>query len=159
MERERLGIRGILARTIGLALGAVFLYAGLSKAADGRETLRVFLHFVPGRPGVAIDLVRALVVYEVVLGALLIAGISLRTMLLASAGTFSVFSLRVAYLIAWQLELSCGCGIGASYLVSGDERIDALIRVLSFLLLSVVGVLVSRPISGEIERPADVPGF
>lgn len=131
--------RRIAAVTAGPVVGLVFLAAAYTKALDPRETTYAMEHLlstagVPAEAGV-----RALILGEIILGAMLIAGVARRVTLGAAALTLAAFSGWIIYLIATGSSISCGCGLGATWLEPGQARWAALARNGALILVTLFG--------------------
>jgi len=132
--------RRIAAMTAGPVVGLVFLAAAYTKAIDPRETSFAMEHLL-SPVGIPTDVgERALILSEIILGALLIAGVARRIALGAAVLTLAAFSGWILYLIATGSSISCGCGLGATWLEPGQTRWAALARNIVLFLVASMGL-------------------
>ncbi len=136
----------IFPRCCGFVLGAVFIAAALSKIVDPTKTQAALAWVFPTRPALVGDLFRILILFELILGSVLLVGIARRVASAAAAGTLLAFSAWIVYLIVADVSIGCGCGIDPGWLrVGSDERVTALLRNGALLLVAAVPlVLVHR---------------
>lgn len=136
----------IIWRFATIALGFVFLAAAVSKAIDPRQTVAVFLHFAPEFPGRAMTLTRVLILFEIVIAGFLLCGVNARAMLGLATVTLGVFLIWLLSLLAANASISCGCGMNASWLAPGNERLAAVMRNIVLIGIGAVGFAVApRP--------------
>ena len=103
-----------------LALGAIWIWAGIAKAVDPLATLRSVRAYEL-LPEQAAQLVAfGLPFFEIGLGGLLLAGVAVRPLALVSLGLLAVFMLAVGSAWARGLNIDCGCfgagGVRGAYL-------------------------------------------
>ena len=118
-----------------LLLGAVFLYAGIIKAAAPAEEFAYAIETYKVVPGwLALAAAYALPWLEIVLGALLLTAVYLRLALAATGALLLVFEALLVSVIIRKIPVaSCGC-FGSAFVMSpGAEFLTNL-----FLLCAVV---------------------
>ncbi|MEN6331744.1 MAG: MauE/DoxX family redox-associated membrane protein [Smithella sp.] len=97
-----------------LALGVLFLYAGVGKIISPQE-FAVAIYNYQLLPDGAINLLAVVLPWlEILLAAALIAGIYVRGASLLSALLFLVFATALSINLVRGLDISCGCFGGAS---------------------------------------------
>jgi len=149
-------LRRFAAMTTGPVVGLVFLAAAYTKAIDPRETSYAMEHLL-SPVGIPADAgVRALILSEIILGALLVAGVARRITLGAAAVTLAAFSVWIVYLIATGSSISCGCGLGATWLEPGQARWAALARNISLIVLCGLSWKWSKSGGQTMRRIVDV---
>ena len=101
-----------------LALGFLFLYAGVGKIISPQE-FAVAIYNYQLLPNGAINLLAVVLPWlEILLAAALIAGIYVRGASLLSALLFLVFATALSINLVRGLDISCGCFGGASGSIS-----------------------------------------
>lgn len=127
-----------------LGLAAVWLVSGVLKAIDPDATyVAVRAYDVLPKAGVAV-VATALPWLEIVLGLLLLAGVAVRTVAVASAALLLVFVAGVTQAWARGLSIDCGCFGGGGAVEPGQTAYGReLLRDAAFLLMA--GWLVVRP--------------
>lgn len=124
-------------RATTFLIGSVFLLASLAKSASPRATIASLAPVFGGKA--AFPMLAALLVFEIALGAVLVAGIA-RRMALASTCIAAVgFSAWIVYLILTGAHTSCGCGFGTSGVAWSD-----LWRPGGLLLFGLVALALNR---------------
>jgi len=135
----------IFARCCGLLLGAVFIAAALSKIVDPTKTQAALAWVLPTRPALVGDLFRVLILFELVLGSVLLVGVARRFASALAAITLAAFSAWIVYLIVADVSIGCGCGIDPGWLrVGSDERVNALLRNGALLLIAAVSMFLAH---------------
>ncbi|MEN6621874.1 MAG: MauE/DoxX family redox-associated membrane protein [Smithella sp.] len=130
----------LLALICRLALGAIFLYAGIEKIIAPRE-FAVAIYNYQILPNTVINSVALVLPWlEVILAAGLIAGIYVRGASLLSAMLFLVFATALTINLIRGLDISCGC-FGTA---SGNINWLYLIRDTSLLTMSVIILFFDR---------------
>jgi uncharacterized membrane protein YphA (DoxX/SURF4 family) len=140
---------GVLAR---LGLSAVWLFSGVAKAADPRETVvavRAYQLFPEPLVGV---IAGSLPYLEIALGILLLLGLATRLTAILSAILFVAFIAGVISAAARGLSIDCGCFGGGGDVAVGQTAYTAeILRDLLFLALA--GYLIVRPDTpGSVDR-------
>ena len=127
-----------------LGLAAVWLVSGVLKAIDPDATyVAVRAYDVLPKAGVAV-VATALPWLEIVLGLLLLAGVAVRTVAVASAALLLVFVAGVTQAWARGLSIDCGCFGGGGAVEPGQTAYGReLLRDAAFLLMA--GWLIVRP--------------
>lgn len=127
-----------------LGLAAVWLVSGVLKAIDPDATyVAVRAYDVLPKAGVAV-VATALPWLEIVLGLLLLAGVAVRTVAVASAMLLLVFVAGVTQAWARGLSIDCGCFGGGGAVEPGQTAYGReLLRDAAFLLMA--GWLIVRP--------------
>lgn len=130
------------ARLIALGLGGVFLWAAFWKAVDSSSTDAAFAYML-GEGRHASVASHALVYGEVVLGAALLAGVSLRWTLLVSACVLGGFVAWLAWLAMAGVPIDCGCGLSSS---AEDKGVGwlSVARTGAFALAAGAGSVLSQ---------------
>jgi len=108
-QRSDWSLSGLLPAAAGLILGLAFLSAAYLKVIDPRETQRALEHLLGGVGLAAEPAVRALILGEILLGTLLVAGVARRAMLWLAATTLFVLSGWILYLIVADVSVGCIC--------------------------------------------------
>ena len=128
----------ILHRVLGIALGALFVYASLDKIAHPRDFARIVYHYRLVGPSATLGVVpanlgaMALPWVEVLAGTLLVAGVWRRESALLVFVLLAAFIGAVGVALARGIDIeNCGC-----FTVSGAGR-----RAGSLLLLGDAGLL------------------
>jgi len=136
-----LDLIGLLAR---LGLAAVFLFSGLSKAVDPRET-RVAVRAYDLLPESLVGAVAGVLPYlEIALGLLLVLVMVVRWTAVAAAVLLLVFIGGVISAAARGLSIDCGCFGGGGTVAAGQTQYGAeILRDVGFLALAVW--LIVRP--------------
>lgn len=130
----------LLALICRLALGIIFLYAGVEKIIAPRE-FAVAIYNYQLLPDQTINLLALVLPWlEVILAAGLIAGIYVRGASLLSALLFLVFATALTINLVRGLDISCGC-FGTA---SGNINWLYLVRDISLLSMSVVILFFDR---------------
>ena len=145
---------------LGIALGAVFVYASLDKIEQPREFARIVYHYRLIGPSAALGFVPAntlavtLPWVEALTGLLLIAGLWRREAALAAALLLVTFLVAVGWALAHGIDVeNCGC-----FSVTGEGRAAGLKLVLQDLgLLALALVLVLVPPRAREVAPAGAP--
>lgn len=123
-----------------LALGVIFLYAGIEKIIAPRE-FAVAIYNYQILPDPVINSVALVLPWlEVILAAGLITGIYVRGASLFSAGLFLAFATALTINLIRGLDISCGC-FGTA---SGNINWLYLVRDTSLLTMSVVILFFDR---------------
>ena len=122
-----------------IALGALFVVAGVLKAHDGIAlttsavaAYRILPTFLAAPVGVILPY------FEIGLGAYLIAGLFVRAAGIVAAVQLAVFAVAVASLVVRKIPASCGC------FGSGDQTPPSWGHVGVDLLLALVALAVAR---------------
>jgi uncharacterized membrane protein YphA (DoxX/SURF4 family) len=133
-----------LGTLVRLGLAAVWLVSGAIKAADPNQTyLAVRAYQV--LPDAMVHPVAAVLPFlELALGALLLVGLGVRWVAIASAAVLVLFIAGVAQSWARGLAIDCGCFGGGGQVAAGDTRYpQEIARDIGFLVLA--GWLIVRP--------------
>lgn len=127
-----------------LGLAAVWLVSGVLKAIDPDATyVAVRAYDVLPKAGVTV-VATVLPWLEIVLGLLLLAGVAVRTVAVASAMLLLVFVAGVTQAWARGLSIDCGCFGGGGAVEPGQTAYGReLLRDAAFLLMA--GWLIVRP--------------
>lgn len=136
----------LLHTVLGVALGALFVYASLDKIASPADFARIVYHYQiigPNRlvgPLPANLLAVTLPFVEMLAGLLLIVGLWRREAALVTAGMLTVFVVAVSAALARGIDLqNCGC-----FSVSGSGRaagVKLLLQDLAMLAAALVLLL------------------
>jgi uncharacterized membrane protein YphA (DoxX/SURF4 family) len=130
-----------LARAV---LGAVFLLAGIGKAADPQASVAAVQAYQLLPAGLATMVGWGLPFAEIALGTLLLTGLATRVVAAAAAALLLVLVAAVASAAARGLSIDCGCFGGGGPVAPGETAYAAEIaRDIALLLLA--GWLVVRP--------------
>jgi uncharacterized membrane protein YphA (DoxX/SURF4 family) len=133
-------IAPVIALICRLALGVLFLYAGIEKIIAPQE-FAVAIYNYQLLPDRAINLLALVLPWlEVFLAAGLIAGIYVRGASLISALLFLIFAIALTINLVRGLDISCGC-FGAA---SGNINWLYLVRDTSLLAMSLFILLFDR---------------
>jgi uncharacterized membrane protein YphA (DoxX/SURF4 family) len=144
---------------LGIALGAVFVYASLDKIEQPREFARIVYHYRLIGPSAALGFVPAntlsvtLPWVEALTGLLLIVGVWRREAALTAALLLAMFLTAVGWALAHGIDVeNCGC-----FSVSGEGRAAGLKLVLEDLglLAAAVFLAVVPPRSREAVPAAE----
>lgn len=122
-----------VATTIRVVIGGLLLVAGLMKVRHGLHqfTLAVLSYEIV-RGTVANALARAIAFAEIVLGILLVTGISTRSAAVAAVVLVAAFTIAIGFSLARRRPHSCGCGgpldapIGPQLIVRNAVLLGAL---------------------------------
>ncbi|TVQ32117.1 MAG: DoxX family membrane protein [Phycisphaeraceae bacterium] len=136
--------KALTARVTGVTIGLFLLYAALSKVSDITETTAAFVHIIPSRPYLAEDAARALLLLELMLGMLLILGVALRWMLTVAVVMFIGFCIWLAYLMVFDVQIGCGCGVSFVISQTIGERWSGLATNFALIGLGALGILIGR---------------
>lgn len=119
-----------------LLLGAVFLYAGIIKAAAPAEEFAYAIESYKVVPGwLALVTAYTLPWFEIALGALLLAGVYLRLALAATVALLFVFEALLLSVIIRKIPVaSCGCFGSAFAMSPGTEFFVNLLLAATTLL-------------------------
>jgi len=123
---------GLLANAV---VGLIFISTALSKAAAPRETQFALEHVAGDEPLIVSGLLIALIAFELALGAFLLFGAYIRASRALAITALLLFCGWLGYLIVFDVEISCGCGLGSTWLVSDDARQAGIARNASMILL------------------------
>jgi uncharacterized membrane protein YphA (DoxX/SURF4 family) len=116
-----------------LALGAVWIWAGVAKAADPFATLRSVRAYQLLPEGAVQVVAFGLPFFEIALGGLLVLGLLVRPVAVASLVVLGLFTAAIASAWARGLNIDCGCfGASATQGAYGWE----LLRDVTFSLLA-----------------------
>ena len=145
---------------LGIALGAVFVYASIDKIEQPREFARIVYHYRLIGPSAALGFLPAntlavtLPWVEALTGLLLIVGLWRREAALTSAMLLVTFLVAVGWALAHGIDVeNCGC-----FSVSGEGRAAGLKLILQDLgLLAVALVLAFAPPRAHEVAPASEP--
>ena len=129
-----------LALICRLALGIIFLYAGIEKIIAPREFALAIYNYQLLPDSVINSVAIVLPWLEVILAAGLIAGIYVRGASLISAMLFLVFATALTINLIRGLDISCGC-FGAA---SGNINWLYLVRDTSLLTISFMVLFFDR---------------
>lgn len=145
-----------------LALGVVFLLAGVGKAIDPAGFARDIRAYQM-LPGIAVTVMAyGLPWLEIALAVYLLAGLYLRWAAAITGALLVIFMIAMGQALARGLTLSCGCfGAGLGGVALGEEvSVGSILRDALWLLLAVHLVVVQsvwtldERIRGRSERPA-----
>ncbi len=147
-----MSLRRGLYYVLRVALGAVFLYASLSKIVDPATFSRTVYHYQL-LPAAAVNLVAIVLPWvEGLVGLFLLFGLKMRGASLLAIVSLIVFLAAMSSALARGLNIDCGCFQAAGTKLGFD-------RIIGDLVLLVVAVFVHR----ESARPAPaghtVPGL
>lgn len=132
-----------------IALGMVFLAAGILKAVDPDEFARQIATYGIIPAGGAMVFAYVLIALEIALGAALVVGYRRREAALATSALLVIFMAATAY--AWSQGKTEGCGCFGSFASRGPG--DVLIEDTVFLALGILAFFFGRPRPGRW-RPA-----
>ena len=123
-----------------LALGAIWIWASLSKLHDPRRFVQTVRAYDATPEWLSKAIGYGMPVLELCLGVLLVLGIVTRLAAAASAGLFLVFLIGLIQAAARGLELSCGCFGGGGATTSTSYTLDILrdVGLLALALFVVV---------------------
>lgn len=126
---------GLVAR---LVLGAVWLYAGAAKLLDPAQSVAAVRAYEL-LPGSLVQPVGQLLpVIEVVVGAMLVAGLLTRGAAVVSAILFALFIIGIASVWARGMTIDCGCFGGGGYDPDAADKYPwEIARDTALLLLSL----------------------
>lgn len=129
---------------VRLGLAAVWLFSGIAKAADPRETV-VAVRAYQLLPEDAVRPVAAVLPYlEIALGLLLVLGLATRWAAVGSALVLAAFIFGVISAAVRGLSIDCGCFGGGGEVAAGETQYTAeVLRDLGFMLLAAF--LIWRP--------------
>ena len=145
---------------LGIALGAVFIYASIDKIEQPREFARIVYHYRLIGPSAALGFVPAntlavtLPWIEALTGLLLIVGVWRREAALTAALLLVMFLVAVGWALAHGIDVeNCGC-----FSVSGEGRAAGAKLILQDVgLLAVSLVLAFVPPRAREISPAGAP--
>jgi len=145
---------------LGIALGAVFIYASIDKIEQPREFARIVYHYRLIGPSAALGFVPAntlavtLPWVEALTGLLLIVGVWRREAALTAAFLLVTFLVAVGWALAHGIDVeNCGC-----FSVSGEGRAAGTKLILQDLgLLAVALLLAFVPPRAREAAPAGAP--
>jgi putative oxidoreductase len=144
-----------LATGLRLLLGAVFVYASLSKIADPAAFSRTVYHYQL-LPGWAVNPVAIILPWiELLVGVLLVIGVRLRGALVVAITSLVVFLVAMSTALARGLNIDCGC-FSASGTPLGMDRIIGdlvLIAACVFVYRASVASYGPRPTTSRIAEP------
>ena len=121
-----------------MALGLIFVWAGVSKLAQGKEWSAISTPFFTGRTSIDAVVKWALPWCEVVLGALLIAQVALVATGIAACVLLASFTLRIVQLLRRGERPACRCFGAVS---RAPLSMNHVWRNVVFLILSVLVVV------------------
>lgn len=134
---------------VRLGLAAVWIVAGGLKVADTNQAVRAVRAYelLPDQLAVVVGF--GLPLFEIALGLLLLVGLLIRPVAVASAGLLVVFIAAVASAWARGLAIDCGCfGGGGNVAPDQTQYVSEILRDLGFLAMAVFLVVFPRsPIS------------
>ncbi len=144
--------RSLLARLLGIALGAIFLYASVSKVIDPAAFSRTVYHYQL-LPPAAVNLVAIVLPWiEALVGALLIFGLRVRGASLLAVITLILFLGAMSSALARGLNIDCGC-----FKAEGTKL--GLDRIIGDLVLLAAAFFVYRE-SARVPQPGrEASGF
>jgi putative oxidoreductase len=101
----------LVCRLLGLALGGLFLYAGLQKLLHPYEFAEAVLAYQM-LPQILVGVLVAVLPWvEIAAGLCLMAGLKRRSCLLILSGLLIVFLIVILITMARGLKIDCGCGL------------------------------------------------
>ena len=147
----------VLHRALGVGLGAVFLYASVSKIAHPRDFARIVYHYQVIGPSDVFGytpanlLAIALPWLEALVGVLLVLGLWRREMAAVASALLVVFVLAVGSALWRGIDIAhCGC-----FSVSGEGRSAGIGLILGDLGLLAAGLVLTL-VPPRRESPAAV---
>jgi putative oxidoreductase len=147
----------VLHRLLGVALGAVFLYASISKIAQPRDFARIVYHYQVIGPNGTLGYAPANLLaiglpwLEALVGALLVLGLWRREMAAVASGLLVLFVLAVGSALWRGIDIAhCGC-----FSVSGEGRSAGIGLILGDLGLLGAGLVLTL-VPPRRENPAAV---
>jgi uncharacterized membrane protein YphA (DoxX/SURF4 family) len=149
----------VLHWALGIALGAIFVYASLDKVAKPGDFARIVYHYQLIGPNQAVGplpanlLAVTLPWIELVAGVLLISGVWRREAAVVTGALLLAFLVAVSFALARGIDIeNCGC-----FSVSGEGRAAGFKLLLGDLVMLAAAALLAflppRPLAGE---PASV---
>jgi protein-disulfide isomerase len=124
---------GLVAR---LALGGVWLWAGLVKISDPAESIRAVRAYRLLPESLVVPSGYGLPVLEVALALLLLAGLATRAAALVTVALVVAFMVAIGTAWARGLEIECGCFGGGGLATEGSNYVWDLVRDLVILLVA-----------------------
>lgn len=128
-----------------LLLAGVWIYAGIAKVGDLDASVRVVKAYQILPTTVAEVIGAALPLIEIVLGLLLVIGLTTRAVGVASAALLAVFIAGVASAWARGLRIDCGCFGSGGELGPGESPQYAAEIVRDVVFLAAAVYLIVRP--------------
>jgi uncharacterized membrane protein YphA (DoxX/SURF4 family) len=128
-----------------LALGAVMVWAGLSKVTDLRASNASVAVYGLVAPEVARIIGGALPFAEIVLGLVLIAGAAMRLAAILTAGLMAAYTAAIASAWARGLSIDCGCFGSGGAVMHGAQQGYAMDITRDVVLLGIAILLAARP--------------
>ena len=141
---SRAAVARWLSTAARLLLGAVLVVAGMAKVADPSAAVAAVRAYELLPAGLVTPVGWGLPFLELVLGVLLLAGIAVRPVALATAVLLAVFVVAVASAAARGLSIDCGCFGGGGPVAPGQTAYAAEIAR-NLALLAAASWLVARP--------------
>ncbi len=134
-------IRPWLGTVVRLALGGVWLYAGISKLSDPRAFLQAVRAYDASPEWLSRALAYGLPVFEVCLGVLLVAGVITRAAAILSAPLLLMFVIGVLQASARGLKITCGCFGGGGVTTGPTHYALDILRDVGLLVLAAYLIL------------------
>jgi hypothetical protein len=106
----RVILRGTYRGVATQIVGWLFIATAILKAAEPQDAMLAVLHFIPAEPPIAFAIVAFVVLAELALGAMLIAGLWGSRPVRGALALLVIFTFVLIGLIATDGPLSCGCG-------------------------------------------------
>jgi protein-disulfide isomerase len=131
-------VRPWLGTVVRLVLGAVWIWASLSKLHNPRRFVQDVRAYDATPEWLSKGIGYGLPVLEVAIGVLLIVGIAVRLSAIASAALFLVFLVGLVEASARGIKLSCGCFGGGGLTDGSTQYTWEILRDIGLLALAVL---------------------
>jgi len=120
-------------------LGVVFLAAAYSKSLDPSPTAVALNQLVLSNKALVTPAVYTLALFEVALGSFLVAGAATRFAAVTALATLGCFTLYILHLIAFDIQINCGCSLAPDWFDGRQAQWFALLR--NMLLISLAAIV------------------